>query len=150
MSTKKKRTSITITASTAYITYAVNHILGYVTNGNSRWPHQMVIRFKNALEIEGVEDKNYLHAQVHVWVDVGNRMGVEFLIDFDIMRDESAHFVWVLAPESIHIKTFDVPKIFIICTDKRNLRPLGVVDTEVLNVYREKKGCTNPRQFTFG
>ncbi len=83
MFAKKKRSSTTLTASTAYVTYAINHIMAFVTNGHSRWPHQMVIRFNeidDIDDIEQVEGNGFLHSGIHVWVDVGDRIRMEFLL----------------------------------------------------------------------
>ena len=123
--------------------------MAFVTNGHSRWPHQMVIRFKeidDIDDIEQVEGNGFLHTGIHVWVDVGDRIGVEFLIDLDIMRDTTDRWIW--APESVCITTHSMPSFYIICTDNQgNFRPLSGADEKVLTYYRKKYALTERTPF---
>ncbi len=137
----KTRTSITQTASTLFVTYAVNNIISSVTNGHSRPPHQLNIRFVNLSDVDDADRQIDLQTMVHVWVDIGREIGVEFIIDFLISRERSGLWSWNAAP--IKITTYGVPQLFLMPPNtKDGIRPLCASDEKIMSKYQREHDLT--------
>lgn len=139
----KKRTSITQTASTLYVTYVVNYILNQLTKGHAAWPHQITIRFTNVNDMNVAEDQSRLQAEVHVWVDVGTRIGVEFILRFEIGHDDKGHWVWT--SKTVEITTFETVICLARPTSQGRLDPFSQEDARNLAKYREKHKLTETK-----
>ena len=141
----ENRVPIKLTSSQLYAVHAIDCIINSVTNGHSRGPHQLNIRFTRLHGTEADKTASKLEVRAHAWSDVGNESNIDFLIDFEIRTDDKGR--WVMGPDTIHIgmvgtRTIALERL----DDEWSLKTLLECDTAELAKWRNEHGLSIPEQ----